>query len=222
MLQRHRALPPRRAPKDRHRIVTDAERLSLVRRSTVDLCVWRRAMPSGLEAWLDEVARRWALSVDLRGVRQPSFDVEALVAAAPPGPWRDEWAQDLARLLARYVAVVGEEPLRMQLATVDDRKCPRFHVDNVGVRLLCTYAGAATEWVPESSVDREHLRTCDAMHAPTRAGGSVEHLERFDVALMKGSAFPGNGRFGTVHRSPAVQGAPRLVFTVDTLRVPGR
>jgi hypothetical protein len=49
-----------------------------------------------------------------------------------------------------------------------------------------------------------------------------EHLERFDVALMKGSAWPANGRFGTVHRSPDVPGAPRLVFTVDTLRVPGR
>jgi hypothetical protein len=155
-------------------------------------------------------------------VRADTFDVAAMLTTLPDGPLREAWCEDLSTVLAQYVKVVGDEPLRVQLATIDGRKCPRFHVDNVGVRLLCTYAGPGTEWIAESSVDRQHLRTCDAMHAPTRPNGRVEHLERFDVALMKGSAWPGNGRFGTVHRSPDVPGAPRLVFTVDTLRVPGR
>jgi hypothetical protein len=212
----------RRAPKDRHRVVTEARKLSAINRATVDLCIWRRSLSGELAGWLDEMARAHVLEADVRGVRGERFDFEPLVKSLPAGAQRDAWVADLSQVLARYVQVVGDEPLRVQLSSIDARKCPRFHIDNVGVRLLCTYAGAGTEWIAESSVDREHLRSCDAMHAPTRHGGTVEHLERFDVALMKGSAFPGNGRFGTVHRSPAVHGAPRLVFTVDTLRVPGR
>jgi hypothetical protein len=213
---------PVRRPKDRHRLVTEPGRLSAIRRTTVDLCVWRRTLPSPLSTWLDSVARSHSLAIDERGVRADAFDVATMLTTLPAGPLREAWADDLSNVLHHYVRVVGDEPLRVQLATIDGRKCPRFHVDNVGVRLLCTYAGPGTEWIAESSVDRQHLRTCDAMHAPTRPSGRVEHLERFDVALMKGSAWPANGRFGTVHRSPDVPGAPRLVFTVDTLRVPGR
>jgi hypothetical protein len=214
--------PGRRAPKDRHRVVADAGKLSAINRASVDLCIWRRQLSSALSGWLDEVAASHDVALDVRGVRASSFDFEPTLRALPPGPQREAWADDLSQVLRRYAEVIGDEPLRVQLATIDSCKCPRFHVDNVGVRLLCTYAGAGTEWISESSVDREHLRRCDAMHAPTRAGGTVEQLERFDVALMKGSAFEGNGRFGTVHRSPDVSGAPRLVLTVDTLRVPSR
>lgn len=212
----------RRTTKARHRLVGEPSRLAAIRRATVDLCVWRRSLPAPLAAWLDEVAARHELSLDVRGARASTFDFEAPLRSLPAGAMREAWVADLSTLLQRYAAVIGDEPLRVQLATIDGRKCPRFHVDNVGVRLLCTYAGPGTEWIAEPAVDRERLRTCDAAQAPTRPGGTVEQLERFDVAMMKGSGFAGNRRFGTVHRSPDVPGAPRVVLTVDTLRVPDR
>lgn len=213
----------RSRPTERHHIVESAEQLSAIKRSKFDLCVWRRTCSPSFAKWLEAVSVRHELAVDLRGVRAERVDFGALLNEVAPGPFRDAWALDLTQVLAAYVGVFGDEPLRVQLSTIDGRKCPRFHVDSVGVRLLCTYAGPGTEWIPEAAVDRERLRACDAGEAPTRAGGRVEQLACFDVALMKGSAWPGNHRVGTVHRSPAVaRDQRRLVFTVDTLRPPPR
>ena len=35
-----------------------------------------------------------------------------------------------------------------------NRGCRRYHIDNVPQRLLVTYAGKGTEWLPEEAADR--------------------------------------------------------------------
>lgn len=168
------------------------------------------------------MARSSEFTIDERNVRARDVKFDRWLGALAGASEKQAFVDDLELVLAAAVRTHGDVPLRVQLSTIDSRKCPRFHIDNVGVRLLCTYAGAGTEWIPETAVDREHLRTCSADHAPLRSGGAVEQLARFDVALLKGTAFPGNARFGAVHRSPDVQGAPRIVFTIDTHHPPTR
>lgn len=206
----------------RHAFVDSAAGLSRIHRASLDVCVWRRTVDASLARWLDEVAKGSALSIDERNLRARDVKFDRWLGSLAASAEKQAFVDDLELVLAAAVRVNGDVPLRVQLSTIDSRKCPRFHIDNVGVRLLCTYAGAGTEWIPEAAVDREHLRTCSADHAPLRAGGAVEHLKRFDVVLMKGTAFPGNARFGAVHRSPDVRGAPRIVFTVDTQHPPTR
>ena len=41
--------------------------------------------------------------------------------------------------------------LRMVIST--KATCPRFHVDQIPCRLLITFCGKATEWIPNDSVD---------------------------------------------------------------------
>ena len=36
----------------------------------------------------------------------------------------------------------------MRLVSTSAPMCPRFHTDHVGVRLICTYVGPGTEWLP--------------------------------------------------------------------------
>jgi hypothetical protein len=206
----------------RSRFVKTPRGLSAIKRPGLDLCVWRRTLPDDLSAWCRRLVRTTALAVDERGVTADEVDFERYLADVPQGEMKDLWVADLNQVLGVYRRVVGDVPLRVQISTIDSRKCPRFHIDNVGLRLLCTYAGAGTEWIDERQLDREHLRVCTVDHAPVKQGGAVEHLLPFDVALMKGTAFPGNGRFGQVHRSPAVAGAARLVFTLDTHFPPSR
>lgn len=207
---------PRRGARDRRS--ADPSVLGRITRRGVDLCLWERTLAPDLAAWLDAVVERTRVAFEERGTRLERRPWERAVAPLPPHPCRDRLEDDLEGLTRRYVDLLGDVPLRVQLSTIDSRKCPRFHVDAVGVRLLCTYAGAGTEWLEESALDRERLRTCPADEAPVMPGGRVRQSGRFDVTVMKGTAWPGNARFGAVHRSPAVVGPPRLVFTLDASR----
>ena len=102
--------------------------------------------------------------------------------------------------------------------------CPRFHTDRVGIRLLCTYRGAATEWLDDVQADRSKLggassRLSDEASGLMRDPAQVGHAEPFDLVLLKGCAWPGNELKGAIHRSPAVptHTAPRVLITIDAL-----
>ena len=40
---------------------------------------------------------------------------------------------------------------------IESPKCPRFHDDNLKCRLVSTYKGPATQWLPHSLVNRDKL-----------------------------------------------------------------
>lgn len=208
--------PKRVSPHERHRVVGSLRGLSLIRRAGVDVCVCRRTADPGLAAWLDALANGGLVqSVDVRGVTPARDELEGWLSTVAAHPLKDVWVDDLWALLSFAPTLVGSERLRVQLGVLDSRKCPRFHVDNVGVRLLCTYAGEGTEWIAERDLDRERLRSCAVDEAPLRRG-AVQQVQRFDVLTMKGSAWPGNRAHGAVHRSPAASSVtPRLVLTID-------
>ena len=98
--------------------------------------------------------------------------------------------------------------------------CPKFHVDKVPCRLITTYTGVATEWLPHDRVNRRFL----GPGAPTVVGsapgicesGDIELLETGAVALLKGESWEGNEGCGLVHRSPSIaDGRKRLLLTID-------
>jgi hypothetical protein len=99
--------------------------------------------------------------------------------------------------------------------------CPRFHFDQVPCRLVTTYHGAATQWLPNYSVDRSKLGR-GSNGQPDSASGLYSHepdikqLSSGDVALLKGERWSGNENSGLVHRSPVTSpDETRLLLTLD-------
>ncbi len=98
--------------------------------------------------------------------------------------------------------------------------CPNLHFDRVGLRLVTTYRGPGTEYVPDrwtagdpgSSPNprgRERLDALEESVRTSRAG---------DVVLLKGTLWEGNEAHGAIHRSPAFDSSePRIVATLDPL-----
>lgn len=125
----------------------------------------------------------------------------------PPAP---ALLADIAYLTELYGDLIGCPAFGLRLVILDRTMCPRFHVDAVGVRLLCTYRGPGTEWAR-----REVLAHRDDPLAQ-RALGSADP---FDALILKGSAWPGNETVGAVHRSPSPQGGPlpRLLLSIDAV-----
>ncbi len=114
------------------------------------------------------------------------------VAARPLGA-------DIGVLARLFATVTGDSEVRLRLEHIADDACRRRHVDAVRLRLLCTYAGAGTEWL--DAADQTHRMP--AMH----------------VGLFKGSVFP-DAAPRILHWSPPVAHLPpqrrsRLLLCID-------
>ncbi|XOV84185.1 MAG: DUF1826 domain-containing protein [bacterium] len=130
-------------------------------------------------------------------------------------------AEDVTDLVDMFCSLFELTSTGMRLAVLDKAMCPRFHVDHVPCRLVTTYKGIATQWLPHTVVDRSRLGPgsngqADHTSGLYKAAGDVQQLTSGDVALLKGEGWPSNENAGLVHRSPTVEsGASRLFFTLD-------
>jgi hypothetical protein len=129
---------------------------------------------------------------------------------------------DVLDLTALYYALTDAKQLHVQLSLVGSDKCKRFHVDNIRLRLLCTYVGPGTQWVPEAFVNRAAVYDCECPAHRDNAAlvpdmSRVRQVPTAAVAILKGEAFAGNAGKGIIHRSPSIEseGQQRLVLTID-------
>jgi len=127
----------------------------------------------------------------------PSAAVRALFDGTSLFPWA--LCLDVRRLALCFVQATGEVEVRLRLEHLTDDACRKFHIDQVGFRLLCTYIGPGTEWVDDA--------------------GIVRHMWPMEVGLFKGAKVPGGGP-RVLHRSPPLGHLPagrrsRLVLCID-------
>lgn len=169
-------------------------------RPEVALALWLRPEPPGwrrLTAPLLAAAPFRAACEDL-----PEAAVDGVLAALGR-PVPVELAADMTLLARLFATMTGQERVRVRLDGVTHDSCRRFHLDAIGLRLLCTYRGAGTQWTmcgPE----------CRAPHqAPPCA-----------VALLKGTRHDPPPPAGCLHRSPPVAHLPverraRILLCID-------
>lgn len=129
-------------------------------------------------------------------------EVGELTAQLPELP--DALIADIAALANRFAELTGNSSLRVRLEGVTTNACKKVHADYTDVRLITTYAGPGTDFVPHDAED--HGGNCCLERVPTGA-----------VALFKGRLF-GEGHAPCLHRSPPIEGSgeARLVLVIDT------
>lgn len=149
-------------------------------------------------------------------------DPSSLLASLPEGAMKDFLAADIATLTRTMGQLLQRRHVHVELAVNRSDSCRKIHTDNVSLRLLCTYAGPGTEWLPDEDLLRERLGASGldaavANRAVLRPGGRVRHCDPGDILLLKGEAYPGNRGRGAAHRSPpiAADGLSRLVLKID-------
>ena len=133
----------------------------------------------------------------------------------------DLLVDDIAALVARFCAMFDLQQTNLRLSVLDHAMCPKFHVDHVVCRLVTTYLGAGTEWLPHAAVNRSKLGP-GSHGQPDNVSGlysdasDIQQLQGGHVALLKGAGWPDNERAGLVHRSPTPDaGERRLLLTLD-------
>jgi Protein of unknown function (DUF1826) len=200
-------------------IVHDVVGLSEIYEGDCNVVEWQRHAPLGLEL------------VAASPLVQRDFEYLARVDAdGPPGeyPWHGledslGWSfvrHDIAYLVEVFATLFELSTVGVRIASTSIAPCPRFHIDNVGVRLICAYAGAGTEWLDNAHVDRKRLGHLSGGQCDEESGlirGPVEQMRSYSVGLLKGEGWEGNKGSGLVHRSPEYAGRRRLVLTLDAL-----
>ncbi|MDX1552466.1 MAG: DUF1826 domain-containing protein [Marinobacter sp.] len=192
-----------------------ADCLTEIFRDEVNLAIWNRSLSTDLARFADELTA-WEGHME-RFVSLSAGDSSALVlpnwALAIAGS--EAWVADADELIAMYRCLFEPGTVGLRIHVLKGTMCPRFHVDRVPVRLLCTYQGVGTEWLPEQRVTRPEKPG----PLPDQAvkPGNVQRLETAAVALLKGEAWEGNEGRGLVHRSPEPGNRPRLVLALDWL-----
>ncbi len=133
----------------------------------------------------------------------------------------DAFIADVTFLAELYTTLLDCDLLGVRLHVLRGPMCPRFHIDRVAVRLLCTYIGPTTQWLDDPLADRQLLGAgANGRHDDDsgliRDRRLVRQARAGDVALLKGEAFPGATGHGVIHRSPP-DDIPRLLFSLDAL-----
>ncbi|BBH48764.1 DUF1826 domain-containing protein [Pseudomonas sp. KU43P] len=179
----------------------------------VNLAVWQRRLPAQLEDFAalaisrdPTVADERVLDVNeheppmLKGLLHETTDLQGY----------EGFVADVAWLISAYTCLLGARRVGLRIRVLQGAMCPRFHVDNVPVRLLTTYTGPGSEWLEEGVIERSGLQRAEA---PV---DNIRQLQAGEVAVLKGERWLGNEGAGLIHRSPASQ-ARRLLLSLDWL-----
>ena len=129
--------------------------------------------------------------------------------------------EDVSRVVKIFCDLFSVDSVWLRLDAVYGPMCPRFHVDSVKCRLVTTYVGPATQWLPNNIIDRSKLGHGNEGQSDEISGlylkqSDVKQLDIGHVALLKGESWDGNKGGGLVHRSPKQEGDyKRLYMTID-------
>ena len=167
--------------------------------------IWCRRMQERMQSWL------YALPVDqlptgriVMPVSQVRSAVTELmnISEMPDFAERQLLLDDVCLLAHEFSKLFASAYLRLRFDVVTTNKCPKFHVDHVAARLLCTYRGAGTEY---SFLD-DQKKPAEIFSIPNGA-----------TIVLRGTEWPIDCTNNLVHRSPKIysENETRLLLVID-------
>ena len=104
------------------------------------------------------------------------------------------WVSDMAGVCEIFCDTLKSESISFCLGT--ERGCSRYHIDNVPMRLLVTYSGQGTEWLPNEIANRIAFEEGLPNEKIVKDSSKIKSIKTFNVAIFRG------GAAGLLHRTP--------------------
>ena len=202
------------------------EVLSDIYQEEHNLAIWQRTLPSTLLTAIDAFLlsnSTFSCTLAVTPDNALSTVKKALKGAKNSVECADALSEDVAELVDMFCCLFDLKQAGLRLTALSHAMCPRFHVDKIPCRLITTYQGIATEWLPHDRVNRAALggyrnEMSDEQSGIYQQTEDIHQLQRGDVALLKGERWEGNENAGLVHRSPSLMpNEKRLLLTLDFL-----
>ncbi|NDL69824.1 DUF1826 domain-containing protein [Vreelandella alkaliphila] len=183
----------------------------------INIAILQRTLPAEIAMSANaqcHTSRAWQYS----WLGAPSDAFKADLRRQLPEPSAgDALVDDVATIADAIAYLFDTDTVGIRLRLLTAAMCPRFHCDNLPVRLVTTYIGPGSEWLPEHAINRAGLGAPtpdrpDIINDPA----AIQRMQSGDIALIKGSGWVGCEEHGLVHRSPSLaEGQKRLLLTID-------
>tara|TARA_R110002050_G_scaffold1244_4_gene8584 strand:+ start:16497 stop:17159 length:663 start_codon:yes stop_codon:yes gene_type:complete len=194
--------------------------LAEIYQDSINLCIWQRQLTKSMTDYADWLLKNTS-NRELRIIVERHDVIAVILNALPAHSGLAALADDINLLAKMFADLFDLKRVGLRLSILDRNMCPRFHTDNLPCRLVTTYAGSGTQWLPEYDVDRSKLGQGSGGLPDTTSGiyshsNNIQQFSTGDVGLLKGTGWLGNETKGIVHRSPEiVTGERRLLLTLD-------
>jgi len=125
-------------------------------------------------------------------------------------------AEDISLLLKMFQEVSEADSFKLSLVTVNTDMCKKFHTDINDMRLLCTYVGQGTLWLPQEVLKTNKGFTNTELQIED--DDLVQQTNTGDVVILKGALYPNPETNPVLHKSPTIEskGEKRLLLRIDT------
>jgi hypothetical protein len=188
---------------------------------SVNLCIWQRQCDTPIIRYASELTKKkhWSLR-SVVNLNELDHVVYSALPMLNDEAGRLALSEDIGSVARLFADLFELSSVGIRLSVLDTTMCPRFHTDNVPCRLVTTYIGKGTEWLPEYAVDRTKLGHVSSGLKDSESGvyltkSDIQQLNAGDVALMKGTGW-NDYEAPITHRSPnIVSDERRLVLTLD-------
>ena len=118
------------------------------------------------------------------------------------------WVNDMAKMSSIFCDIMGTIDISFSLGT--SRGCSRYHIDNVPMRLLVTYYGQGTEWLPIDNADYGAYYKGKDNENILKDPKKRMYLKPWHISIFKG------GSDGILHRTPdSALKSPSLLMRLD-------
>ncbi|MEM7197929.1 MAG: DUF1826 domain-containing protein [Pseudomonadota bacterium] len=109
-------------------------------------------------------------------------------------PFYEQWLGDMAEICKIFCDIENSDAICFWLGS--ERGCRRYHTDNVPQRLLVTYVGQGTQWLPDEAADRVAFVNGAPNEKIVKDESALQYIDPWDVAVFRG------GLDGLLHRTP--------------------
>ena len=194
--------------------------LSKIYDEKINILIWKRVINDKLLNASEYVLSKHP-ELAISEVIKPEEIKEILIQEIDSSEEVTSLSKDISEIVKLFCMLFNVNSVWLRLDAIDKPMCPRFHTDYLKCRLVSTYKGPATQWIPHNLVNHSKLGSGNEGKSDKESGlflkdEDIKQLNIGDIGLLKGEAWEGNQGGGIVHRSPHSEDSKqRLYMTID-------
>ena len=206
--------------KKHYSISNDISKINNIFNREINISIWKRNLNSNI-LHASEIILIKNSDLQFSELVNKNFSIDFLVDKIGADKKLISFYEDIQYLTKLFCELFDINDAWLRIDAIDKPMCPRFHADHLKCRLVTTYYGPGTQWLPNSLVNRNKLGHGNNGLADDISGlfskkSDIENLDVGDIGLLKGEAWVNNEGLGLVHRSPhADSNYKRLYVTID-------
>jgi len=206
--------------KKHYSISNDVSKINNIFNRDINISVWKRNLNSNI-LHASEILLIKNSDLQFSELVNKNFSIDFLVDKIGADEKLISFYEDIQYLTKLFCELFDIKDAWLRIDAIDKPMCPRFHADHLKCRLVTTYYGPGTQWLPNSLVNRNKLGHGNNGLADDISGlfskkSDIENLDVGDIGLLKGEAWVNNEGLGLVHRSPNTDSNyKRLYVTID-------